>query len=215
VPKIKNKINMRKTTLILLTLLIGLPCLAHAEQPLKILEKNVDETIRILQNPLYRNISNKDMQQQKLWDVARQVFDFSEISMQTLGPRRQDFSAQQKKEFTEVFSKFLAKYYLRRLQEKYRDEKVIFFGQEFSTDSRASVKAKVLWNNLEIPVEIRMIKRGGTWKAYDVIVIGVSAVMNYRAQFMALLLEKTPAQIIELVKYRTRQEAEQEKKNDR
>ena len=205
---------MRKTTLILLTLLIGLPSLTRAEQPLKILEKNVDATIRILQNPRYRSIAQKGVQQQKLWDVARQVFDFSEISMQTLGPHRKDFSAREKKEFTEVFSEFLAKYYLRRLQEKYRDEKVIFLGQEFSTDSRASVNVKVLWNNLEIPVEIRMIKRGNTWKAYDVIVIGVSAVMNYRAQFMALLLEKTPAQIIELVKNRAEQEAEQEKKNN-
>jgi len=58
-----------------------------------------------------------------------------------------------------------------------------------------------------------MLKRNGTWKAYNVVVSGVSAVWNYRTQFEELLLKKSPAQIIELVKSRMEQEGEKDKKN--
>jgi len=38
-------------------------------------------------------------------------------------------------------------------------------------------------NGSEIPVDYRMIREGGRWLVYDVIIEGVSLTANYRAQF--------------------------------
>jgi phospholipid transport system substrate-binding protein len=51
-----------------------------------------------------------------------------------------------------------------------------------------------------------MLKRNDTWKVYDIIVLGVSSVRNYRAQFQTILLEQSPAQVIGLIENRIKQE---------
>lgn len=204
---------MRKTILILIVMFISTPSLAQDDQPIKILQESVDKTISILKDPRYHGTAQRDVLQQKLGEIAQQVFDFTKFSMLALGSNRSNFNSQQRKEFTDVFSRFLAKYYISRLQEKYSDEKVIFLSQDIFANSRALIKTKVLWHDLKIPVDIWMLKRNGTWKAYNVVVSGVSAVSNYRAQFKKLLLKKSPVQIIELVKSRMEQEGEKDKKN--
>ena len=204
---------MRKTILILIVMFISTPSLAQDEQPIKILQESIDKTISILKDPRYHGTAHRNVLQQKLGEIARQIFDFTKFAILALGSNRNNFNSQQRKEFTDVFSRFLAKYYLSRLQEKYSDEKVIFLSQDIFADSRALIKTKVLWHDLKIPVDIWMLKRNGTWKAYDVVVSGVSAVWNYQAQFEELLLKKSPDQIIELVKSRMEQEEEKDRKN--
>ena len=85
--------------------------------------------------------------------------------------------------------------------------------QNIFTDSKALIKTRVLWHGLKIPVDVWVLKRNGTWKAYDVVVSGVSAVWNYRAQFKEILLKKSPAQVIYLVKSRLEQEEQKDRKN--
>ena len=103
------------------------------------------------------------------------------------------------------FGEFLDKFYLRKLQEKYSDESVIYLRQEMIDESKARVEIKVLWRDLEVPVEIRMKKRRGSWKAYDLHVLGVSAVKNYRAQFKMLLSNESPQQVIDKLKLKIAQ----------
>jgi phospholipid transport system substrate-binding protein len=67
------------------------------------------------------------------------------------------------------------------------------------------VRIEVVWKAQEIPVDLRMIKRKGQWKVYDIQVLGISAVRNYRAQFRSLLSKETPAQVIERMKMKTEQ----------
>ena len=55
-------------------------------------------------------------------------------------------------------------------------------------------------------MHVRMLKRNDTWKVYDIIVLGVSGVRNYRAQFQTILLKQSPAQVIGLIENRIKQE---------
>ena len=193
---------MRRAIFILVIVLTGLPSPARGEQPIRILQKNVNETIRLLQDPRYQGDDQITVQQGKLDEIGRRIFDFAEFSMRVLGSSWNRFSVQERSTFTDVFSSFLSKYYIGELQKKYTDEKVIFLNQELLADSKALVKVKVLWNDLEIPVDVWMLKRSGRWKAYDVSAYGVSAMQNYRAQLWALSLNNSPDQIIELIKSR-------------
>ena len=93
---------------------------------------------------------------------------------------------------------------MSKLQEKYNNETLIFVGQEMRSDTRAVVHIKVVWKGAKIPVDLRMIKRRGMWKVYDIEVLGISAVRNYRAQFQSLLAKETPAQVIDRMKERIR-----------
>jgi phospholipid transport system substrate-binding protein len=49
-----------------------------------------------------------------------------------------------------------------------------------------------------------MIGRKDSWKAYDIIILGISAVRLYGDQFQAVLRKETPAQIIDRLKAKIR-----------
>jgi phospholipid transport system substrate-binding protein len=162
--------------------------------------------IAILEDPQYQDITEKDRQQEILCEAAWEAFDFKEFSKRVLGSNWLSFTSSQRREFIDVFSAFLCKYYITRLQERYTDEKVIYLSQHPLANSRALVKVNVIWKGVEVPVEVRMLKRNDTWKVYDIIVLGVSSVRNYRAQFQTILLEQSPAQVIGLIENRIKQE---------
>jgi phospholipid transport system substrate-binding protein len=144
---------------------------------LESLQRNIEEAIRVLKDPRYKEVTQKEVQREKLRELSYQAFDFVEFSRRVLANNWEMFTPQQRIEFVDVFAKFMTNFYLRLVQERYRDEKVVYLSQELITDSRALVKISVLVRNREVPVDIRMVKRNGTWKAYDVMALGISAVM--------------------------------------
>ncbi len=196
---------MRKSFFICLLVVLSTPSISHSEQPIDVLQKSINTGIAILEDPQYQTITEKDRQQEILCENAWEAFDFKEFSKRVLGSNWRTFTSSQRGQFIDVFSKFLCKYYITRLQERYTDEKVIYLSQHPLADSRALVKVNVLWKGLEVPVEVRMLKRNDTWKVYDIIVLGVSGVRNYRAQFQTILLKQSPTQVIGLIENRIKQ----------
>ena len=199
---------MRRSFFIYLLLLLALPSLSYGEQPIDVLQRNINKGITILKDPQYLDINKKAAQQEELCEAAWQLFDFKEFSKRVLAYRWRSFTAIQKQQFIDVFAEFLCKYYLTRLQERYKNENVIYLGQRLINDSKALVSVNVLWRGLEVPVEVRMLNRNGTWKVYDIIVVGISGVQNYRAQFQELLLKISPGQVITLIENRIKMEEE-------
>jgi phospholipid transport system substrate-binding protein len=176
------------------------PALADSSHPIEALQKGVEEGLRILNDPEFNDADRKDAQQQKLRILLEQLFDFHEFSRRVLASRWKAFTPSQREEFVRVFTEFLGKFYMGKLQEKYKDETLIYISQELKTPTRALVNLQVVWKGQKIPVDLRMIKRQGQWKVYDIQVVGISAVRNYRAQFKSLLRKETPAQVIDRMK---------------
>ena len=197
---------MKRALLLCLLILTVTPSLAHTEEPIDVLKKTINLGITVLKDPQYQVASRKEEQEERLCDAAAQVFDFREFSKRVLASKWRHFSPEQRNEFVKVFADFLCKYYITRLQKRYTDEKVIFLSQDFVGNRVARVSVNVLWKGLEVPVEARMLKRNSTWKVYDLIVLGVSGVKNYRAQFRALFRSDTPSQVINRIRNRIEEE---------
>ncbi len=191
---------MRSMFIIWLLVLAAIPLAASGDQPIEALQKGVQEGLRLLQDSKFNDVNLKDAQQQKLRLILEQLFDFREFSKLVLASHWKLFSAAQKDEFVRVFARFLGKFYMGKLQEKYKDETLIYVRQEFMSPARARVEVQVVWKGRKVPVELRMLKRSGFWKIYDIQAFGISAVRNYRAQFRSLLSKETPAQVIDLIK---------------
>ncbi len=179
---------------------------AEGGQPLDCLRQGIEEGLQILNDPDFSEKESKPRQRQRLREVLDRMFDFNEFSRRVLAGNWARFTPGERTEFVDVFAAFLAKYYLVRLQASYTDEKVVAVGQELIAPDRALVKLAVLWRHREIPVEVRMHRRGPGWKAYDVAVVGISGVQVYRAQLEEILRRSTPAQVIELIRRRLAEE---------
>jgi phospholipid transport system substrate-binding protein len=197
---------MTKSFFICVLVVLSTPSVSHSEQPIDVLQKNINTGITILKDPQYQDTTEKDRQQEILCETAWEAFDFKEFCKRVLGSNWRNFSSSQRRQFINVFSEFLCKYYITRLQERYTDEEVMYLSQHPLANSRVLIKVNVLWKGVEVPVEVRMLKRNDTWKVYDIIVLGVSGVRNYRAQFQAMLLKQSPTQVIKLIESRIKQE---------
>lgn len=191
---------MKRVVQILCILFIVFPFPSYAAQPMEVLKQAVDEVLSILSDPAYRDPSQGDEQEEKLWDIIYNVFDFNEMSRSTIARHWKKFSESQKKEFTEVFGKFLGKNYLEKIRSGFKGEKVAYIGQDMMTDTKAVVETKILMEDVEIPVDYSMMLLDGAWRVYDVKIEGVSLIKNYRSQFHSILLKESPDTLIEMLK---------------
>ncbi|MGD8837174.1 MAG: ABC transporter substrate-binding protein [Desulfobacteraceae bacterium] len=165
--------------------------------PMETLKEPIDQIISILNDDTYKGTAKKDAQRNKIWQIARPVFNFDEISRRAIGKPWTRFSPDEKSRFSAVFSEFLGSTYIDKLQGEFSNER-IDFDKELVKGSKALVRTRLSRQNIEIPIDYRMHQIDGAWRIYDILVDnGVSLVKNYRVQFTSILKNQTPAQLIE------------------
>jgi len=185
--------------------LIGASAPALEEQPLEAVQRGFDKGISVLADPQYQDPSRRKEQEQKLWEITLEIFDFKEFSRRVLASHWKKFTSPQREEFIKLIGEFLGKLNLPKLQSKYNGEKVFYIDQKIISKSKALVEIEILWKKLSVPVKLRMKKNHGKWKVYDLSALGVSAVSNYRAQIHQIMREKSPDEVIEIFKEKIRE----------
>ena len=191
---------IRIILLALIFLFVTSPLYATAQGPLKTLQQNIENGIRVLEDPRYQDTSRKQEQQKRLYEIMLQTYDLRLFSRLVIGRHWHRFSQSQKNEFVKVFSEFLGKYYLGQLQRRYSGQRINYLRQQIISNSRAMVEIEVVWRKLKIPVTLHLSNRTGKWKVYNLSFLGISAVRNYRAQFNWILKRESPQQAIARIK---------------
>ncbi|MFZ7126735.1 MAG: MlaC/ttg2D family ABC transporter substrate-binding protein [Desulfobacterales bacterium] len=171
--------------IVLLAAAVAAPC--RADSPLETFEAHVEQVIRVLRSPDSAASSERRRQFDELKRIALSAVDFEEFSLRTLGVRGRQYPREARAAYVELMTEFLTAFYLRELQERYADEKVIITGQSRVGDDLAVVHATVELEVMTVPVDVFMIRRGNRWRAYDAAAFGISAIGNYRAQVGELL----------------------------
>ena len=180
-----------------------------AQEPLEALRGPINEVVSVLQDPQYQKGDQVEAGREKIWSVIGSLFDFTEMAKRSLARNWRVFSPMERKKFSEVFARFLGNTYLDKIQKDYQNEEVVFGKQEMLNSTKASVKTTVMRDTVEIPVDYKMLNRGGGWRVYDVNIEGVSLVKNYRTQFGKILMRKSPADLIERLQKKVAEQKEQ------
>ncbi|RJQ62098.1 MAG: ABC transporter substrate-binding protein [Desulfobacteraceae bacterium] len=193
-----------------LLIMLPFPAAGLEEQPIETLRTGIEAGLQILRDPIFDDNEMKKVQQRKLWEIIEQMFDFQIFSKLVLSSRWEEFNPEQQEAFIHAFGQFLGKFYLGKLQEKYAGETVKYVKQQVKSETLAVVHIEILWKGREVPVEVRMLKRKNSWKAYDLQALGISAVANYRVQLGSILRKETPEQVVERLKNKIDQIEKQE-----
>ena len=155
----------------------------EVQSPINVLRENISAAIKILEDPIYISEENSLLQRKELCSVAKNMFDIYAFSRLVLTKTWRKMNDRQQEDFVTTLSDFLCRYYLRELQSRYAGETVKFGEQVYKSDTLANVSGQLHWKNLEIPFTVRMVQRENRWRAYDIVVAGISAVIIYRTQF--------------------------------
>ena len=191
--------------LLCLSVLFALLCAASVDaaqddagaQARKALEARVNSIFSILQNPGFVAKTSRPEYRMRIEQEVAGIFDFTEFTSRTVGPRWAAFTPEQRQKFTEAFESLLKATYLDRV-DGYNGEKVDYLGEQVSPKGdRVEVRTTLgMQGNKVVSVNYRMLPKDGNWVVYDVIIENISLVMNYRTQFQELLLKGSPEALI-------------------
>lgn len=190
------------TAIIAAALLSPLNVLAGT--PLESIQKQVNNVLDVLREPGIKNETARNAVEERILAIAEEIFDYTELSRRALGRNWKKLNAKEKEEFTELFSKLLAGVYMDRIV-TYTDEKVIFEKEHMFSENQGEVQSKVITGSTEIPILYRVIRKGENWKVYDVIIEGVSLIKNYRGQFRQILTNKSPEDLLQILRKKVAQ----------
>ena len=184
---------------IILIIFLTLPLQAYAGKPLNAVQAQVEKILDILRDPGLKSESAAEAKKDRIWEIIGTVFDYDELSRRALGRNWKKLDASQQKEFTDLFSRLLGNIYLGRII-AYTDEKVVFDKEKMLAEDKAEVQSRIVTASKEIPLNYRLILKGGEWRVYDVAVEGISLVRNYRTQFRDIFKKKSPEDLLEMLR---------------
>jgi phospholipid transport system substrate-binding protein len=113
-------------------------------------------------------------------------FNFGAMTALAMGQSWRKATPEQKKRLTEEFRTLLVRTYASALA-AYSDQRFEFLPlRARPTDTDVTVHVRVIQSGAQpMPIDYSMEKTADGWKAYDVMVGGVSLVANYRTEFNA------------------------------
>lgn len=132
----------------------------------------------------------------ELREVGEALFDFHEMGRRALGQHWAGRSLQEQEEFVRLFTDLLERSYLLAMGN--RGAGTVTFQGESVEGSAARVRSRLVTDRgAEIPIEFRLLERGGRWAVYDLVVEGVSLISSYRSQFNSIIRNSSFARLLD------------------
>ena len=185
--------------ILMVAVFIVMPFQAVAASAKETVETSVNKVTTTLSDPTFK-AKPKEAKITEIGNIIGEVFDYTELSKRTLGREWKKMKPEQQKEFIELFKELLQGVYADRLL-TYTDEKIVFDKELDLKKGRAEVQSNiVLSDGTTVPIFYRLTNQSGQWKAYDLIIEGVSLVKNYRSQFKEIISKDSPEKLLEIMR---------------
>jgi phospholipid transport system substrate-binding protein len=178
------------------------------DRPTPQVKATVDKVLDILRDPAFKGPEAEEVRRRQLEKVIFARFDFSEMARRCLGVHWRKRTPGERKEFVKLFSDLLSQSYRKKI-ERYTDEEILYTKEH--VDGKFGVVNTEIFNereNVDVPIDYKVIRRDGEWKIYDVVIDGISLVSNYRSQFNRIIQRSSYADLVK--KMRVKQETESE-----
>ena len=136
---------------------------------------------------------------QAIRDLVNEVFDFRAAAAVALGSVWLSRVPEDQDEFTRLFAIFLERGFIAIVGSKAGvagGVNIQYLGESIDGESAGVATTLLTRGGQELPVDYWMVRRGDRWKVQDVVVDGVSLVMNYRAQFTRVLAAYPYAELV-------------------
>jgi phospholipid transport system substrate-binding protein len=188
---------------ILLAVLLLMPLQVLADGAKVTIEGQIGKMLEKMKQPAFKELS-KDAKLAEIRKIINEVFDYKELSIRTLGREWKKFKPEQQTEFVDLFSKLLENVYADRIL-AYTHEKIEFGKETELKKGRVEVESYIITlDNTKVPLFYRMTNKSGQWRAYDVVIEGVSMIKNYRGQFRQILSKKKPEDLLQTLRKKTK-----------
>jgi phospholipid transport system substrate-binding protein len=160
----------------------------------------VSQALAVLQDQELKKPGRTDERVARLKKIADSCFDYGEMAKRALGGQWNKLGEKDRQQFVDLFTEFLTATYVEKIH-TYSDEEVKFLNERLE-GNYAEVKSIMVGKKTEVPLDYRLMKKDGDWKAYDVVVDGISLVQNYRGQFIKILRSSSYEHLVQTLRDR-------------
>jgi phospholipid transport system substrate-binding protein len=168
--------------------------------PSEAMRTTVSQALAVLQDQELKKPARTDERVARLRKIADSCFDYGEMAKRSLGGQWNKLAEKDRQEFVGLFTEFLTATYVEKIH-TYSDEEVKFLNERLEGDY-AEVKSIMVGKKTEVPLDYRLMKKDGDWKAYDVVVDGISLIQNYRGQFSKILRSSSYEHLVQTLRDR-------------
>ena len=173
-----------------LLLILSIAVSSWAVEPMEAIKQTTNKILNIVTNPVLKPPSKTAEREKLIREAVDERFDWEEMARRSLAAHWAKRTPEERKEFVPLFSDLLERTYMKKVED-YSGEKVLYEGETKDGDY-AVVKVKIVTKqNKDILVEYRLKKEGNNWLIYDVSILGVSLVNNYRTQFNSIISQSS------------------------
>lgn len=168
--------------------------------PMEELKTSIDAMLEVLKDKALAQPDRKEERRSRISAIIRDRFDFQEMAKRSLARNWNERTADEKKEFVEVFSDLLQSSYIGKI-ESYTDEKITYDKEELKKEGKYGVVGTtIITKDVNIPIDYKLILKKDKWWVYDVVVEGVSFISTYRSQYERVIKRESYAKLIEKMK---------------
>lgn len=181
-----------------LTITAARPAAAQpsSSSPLKIMHETIEKIVAVCEK--HSGDSGKAERRSQLRELINPKFNFAEMSRRSLGSSWTTISAEEQKEFVDVFSELLARTYLNKIETV--KSGMVKVDSEDVTGARAVVKTTVTSKGETFPIDYKMQYENDSWQVYDVVIENIGLVANYRNEFAGIIRKEKFAGLMERLK---------------
>jgi len=173
-----------------LLFILSIAVSSWAVEPMEAIKQTTNKILNIVTNPVLKPPSKTAEKEKLIREAVDERFDWEEMARRSLAAHWAKRTPEERKEFLPLFSDLLERTYMKKVED-YSGEKVLYEGETKDGDY-AVVKVKIVTKqNKDILVEYRLKKEGNNWLIYDVSILGVSLVNNYRTQFNSIISQSS------------------------
>jgi phospholipid transport system substrate-binding protein len=180
-----------------LILASGVSAASPPGQAVAAVKKTLDAALDIA-----RASGSRDEHLASLRTVAKDILDTRAMGRRAIGDTLAAQPPAQQEEYLALFDEVIVRAYLQKLL-LFR-EPHFGYGEPRQNGDVLIVPTTIATSKDEYHVDYEMRERNDRWVATDVIVEGISLTDNYRAQFASLLRDRSFAELVELMRNKTR-----------
>lgn len=190
--RVGNGRLLRISIILFLVAIVPQWTIAAAPGPVSVIQSGTERALKILRST--QNGQSPGLRQRKgeILGIVDEYFNFEEMAKRALGRPWKEQPPDKRHEFVALFKQLLFDTYISRVEKYTGSNEQIQYDAEKIDGDYAVVKTRVVTQGDQAyQIEYRLHQDGGQWKAYDVVVEGVSFVDNYRSQFSSILANES------------------------
>jgi len=186
---IKMISNSLRWIVIVYILIFGLLSSAEAANtPLNLIQSGSDRALEMLRSAQSGQAPSLRQRKAEILQIVDEYFNFHEMAKRALGRSWKNQSPEKQQEFVKLFKQLLFNTYINRVETYTGSNEKFSYDEERIEGDYALVKTRIMgYKNTDVQIDYRLRFQNGEWKAYDVVVEGISLVNNYRQQFDSIL----------------------------